>query len=33
MTLLGWIFLIGSLSFVWSLAIWCYYKVLTVKGP
>jgi hypothetical protein len=33
MTILGWIFLIVSLSFVWGLTIWCYYKVLTVKRP
>ena len=33
MTLLGWIFLIGSLSFVFGLAIWCFYKVFTVKEP
>ena len=27
----GWILLVGSLSFVWGLAGWCYYKILT--GP
>jgi hypothetical protein len=31
MTLGGWIFLISSLTFVWGLMIWCFYKVL-VKG-
>ncbi|MGH7898070.1 MAG: hypothetical protein ACREQQ_08960 [Candidatus Binatia bacterium] len=31
MTLLGWIFLITSLTFVWSLTAWCFYKVLTVE--
>ena len=31
MTPLGWIFLVVSLGSVWSLALWCYYKVLTVK--
>jgi hypothetical protein len=25
----GWIMLLGSTAFVWSLTIWCYYKVLT----
>lgn len=29
MTIEGWIFMIGSVGFVWVLAIWCYYKVLT----
>ncbi|HEU4364250.1 MAG TPA: hypothetical protein VFT13_02175 [Candidatus Krumholzibacteria bacterium] len=28
---LGWISLIMSLAFVWGLAGWCYYKILTVK--
>lgn len=32
MTLLGWIFLMMSLAFVWGLAGWCFYKVLTVPG-
>jgi hypothetical protein len=27
---LGWISLIMSLTFVWGLAGWCYYKILTV---
>lgn len=31
MTIGGWIFLIASLSFVWGLMIWCFYKVLA-KG-
>jgi hypothetical protein len=31
MTALGWIFLVVSLSFVWGLTGWCFYKVLTVK--
>jgi hypothetical protein len=26
----GWIFLILSLGFVWGLAAWCYYQVLTL---
>jgi len=30
MTPLGWIFLIASLTFVWGLTGWCFYKVLTV---
>ena len=31
MTIGGWIFMAGSLGFVWGLAGWCYYKIL--KGP
>ncbi len=30
MSLLGWTAMIGSLIFVWGLAAWCYYKILTV---
>jgi len=30
MSLLGWTAMIGSLAFVWGLAAWCYYKILTV---
>ena len=30
MTIGGWILLVGSLSFVWGLAGWCYWKILTV---
>jgi len=33
MTPLGWIFLLASLSFVWGLAAWCFYRVLTLKDP
>lgn len=29
MTIGGWLFLIGSLSLVWGLAGWCYWKLLT----
>jgi hypothetical protein len=29
MTLLGWLFMIGSALFVWGLTLWCYVKVLT----
>jgi hypothetical protein len=29
MSVLGWLTLILSLSFVWGLTIWCYYKVLS----
>ena len=32
MTVLGWVFLITSLACVWSLAAWCFYKVLSI-GP
>ena len=31
MTFLGWLFLIGSLAFVWILTFWCFYRVLSVK--
>jgi hypothetical protein len=31
MTTLGWIFLTVSLTFVWGLTGWCFYKVLTVR--
>jgi hypothetical protein len=31
MTVLGWIFLVTSLTFVWSLTIWCFHRVLTFK--
>ena len=31
MTLGGWILLVGSLTFVWGLAGWCYWKILS--GP
>ena len=30
MTVLGWIFLVASLGFVWGLTGWCFYKVLTL---
>jgi hypothetical protein len=29
MTTVGWIFLFTSLTFVWGLAGYCYYRVLT----
>ena len=29
MTVLGWIFMLLSLTFVWTLVIWCYYKILS----
>ncbi len=31
MTIGGWILMVGSLTFVWGLAGWCYMKIL--KGP
>lgn len=31
MTIGGWILMVGSLSFVWGLAGWCYWKIL--RGP
>jgi len=27
----GWILLVGSLTFVWGLAGWCYWRIL--RGP
>lgn len=30
MTAGGWVCMVGSVSFVWGLAIWSYYKVFTV---
>jgi hypothetical protein len=33
MTALGWIFLASSLAFVWGLAGYCYYRVLTAPPP
>lgn len=29
MTTLGWIFMCVSLTFVWGLCAWCFYRVLT----
>lgn len=29
MTAGGWAIMLGSLTCVWGLALWCYYKVLT----
>ena len=29
MTTGGWTLMVGSLTFVWGLAGWCYYKILT----
>ena len=31
MTIGGWILLVGSLTFVWGLVGWCYYRIL--RGP
>ena len=33
MTIGGWFFMIGSLSMVWGLAIWCYSRVLRPGAP
>jgi hypothetical protein len=33
MTALGWIFMIVSVSFVWILTIWCFYRVLSAPQP
>ena len=32
LTVGGWVLLIGSMTFVWALAGWCYYKVLTAPS-
>ncbi len=32
MTASGWIFMWGSLVFVWGLAAWCFFKVMTTDG-
>jgi len=31
MTTGGWVLLVGSMTFVWGLAGWCYWKILS--GP
>ena len=31
LTLAGWVFMLGSLAFVWTLAVWCYVRIL--RGP
>ena len=33
MTAGGWLFMIGSISFVVILTVWCFYRVLTWKDP
>jgi len=33
MTPLGWIFLVTSITFVWGLTGWCFYRVLTAPEP
>ena len=33
MTAGGWILLVVSLSFVWGLTGWCYWKILTAPEP
>ena len=33
MTTGGWILFVSSLSFVWGLAGWCYWKTLTAPEP
>ena len=32
MTIGGWILMIGSLTFVWGLAGWCYKTILTAPS-
>ncbi len=32
MTAAGWVLMVGSLSCVWGLAIWCYWKILTAPS-
>lgn len=29
----GWIFMLGSLTFVWGLMIWCFHRVLNAPEP
>lgn len=29
----GWVFMVGSLAFVWILTFWCFIKVLTWRDP
>jgi hypothetical protein len=31
MTAAGWVFLTVSLAFVWGLALWCFYRVLSIR--
>jgi hypothetical protein len=31
MTVLGWLFLIVSLTFVWTLTLWCFARVLSIR--
>lgn len=33
MTIMGWLFMAGSLAFVWGLTLWCFRKVLTAPEP
>ena len=33
MTFGGWLLLIGSLSLVWGLAGWCYWKLMSRPRP
>jgi hypothetical protein len=33
MTALGWIFMLVSVGFVWTLAIWCFRRVLSSPVP
>ncbi len=33
MTPLGWIFLVVSLTLVWGLSFYCYFRVLTAPMP
>jgi len=30
MSVMGWIFMLTSLAFVWGLTAWCFYRVLTL---
>jgi hypothetical protein len=33
MSVLGWMFMITSVSFVWLLSAYCYYRVLSSPEP
>ena len=32
LTVGGWILMVGSLTFVWALAGWCYWKILSAPA-
>jgi hypothetical protein len=32
-TATGWVFMIVSVTSVWALLVWCYFKVLSTPAP